>query len=255
VTPSDADLPREWENASAMEEEPRRLRADAERNRRRLLDAATEMFCERGLDVGVAEIAQHAGVGRGTLFRNFPSKEHLIAAIVVERMQESVSRGRAMLDAADPGEALFDLIDQSVGLQQTDRALFDALADTWLANDEIRAAHRELMSVLDALVVRAQEAGAVRPDVSAVDVLMMVKGVCEASRSFQHVDPELAMRQLDLVRSAISLPGDRRPLRGRRPTIEEFERTSTEYATSCKATEAAAAIAAVGEIPAAERVH
>src|SRR4051794_27185765 len=118
-----------------MDEEPRRLRADAERNRRRLLDAATEIFCERGLDVGVAEIAQLAGVGRGTLFRNFPSKEDLIAAIVVERMNESIARGRAALEHPDPGQALFDLIDESVGRQQTDRALFEALADTWLAND------------------------------------------------------------------------------------------------------------------------
>src|ERR1700739_1948487 len=97
-------------------EERRTMRADAERNRRRLLDAATEMFCERGLDVGVAEIAQQAGVGRGTLFRNFPTKEHLIAAIVVERINESIARGRAAL-AADvaPGDALFALIDQAVG--------------------------------------------------------------------------------------------------------------------------------------------
>ena len=71
-----------------VEVEPRRLRADAQRNRRRLIEAATELFSERGLEVGVADIAAHAGVGRGTLFRNFPSKEHLIAAIVVERMHE-----------------------------------------------------------------------------------------------------------------------------------------------------------------------
>src|SRR5437763_12994279 len=211
---------------SAMADDERHLRADAERNRRRLLDAATEIFCERGLDVGVGEIAQQAGVGRGTLFRNFPSKEHLIVAIVVERMNESVNRGRALLDAADPGQALFDLIDQSVGRQQPDRALFDAVADTWLANDEIRAAHTELMEVLEVLVGRAQEAGAVRDDVSAVDVLMLVKGVCEACRSFQHVDPDLAMRQLDLVRAAISSPGAARPLRGRRPTIEDLERAA-----------------------------
>jgi AcrR family transcriptional regulator len=212
------------DNPLEMEDERRPLRADAERNRRRLLDAATAIFCERGLDVGVGEIAERAQVGRGTLFRNFPSKEHLIAAIVVERMQESVSRGRALLDANDPGEALFGLIDQAVGLSQTDRALFDALDDEWLANDEIHAAHTELMAVLDTLVRRAQEAGAVREDVSAVDVMMLVKGVCEASRSFAHIDPDIAARQLDLVRAAISTPGTQRALRGRRPTIEDLER-------------------------------
>lgn len=200
------------------------MRADAERNRRRLLDAATEMFCERGLDVGVGEIAQQAGVGRGTLFRNFPSKEHLIAAIVVERMTESISRGRAALEAPDPGQALFDLIEQSVGRLQGDRALFDALDDTWLANEEIGRIHAELLGVLDALVLRAQEAGAVRADISAVDLIMMIKGVCEAVTSYQHVNPDVALRQLDLIRAAISAPGaERRPLRGQPPTVADLE--------------------------------
>src|SRR6202020_3629255 len=102
------------ENSPDMESERRPLRADAERNRRRLLDAATAIFCERGLDVGVGEIAERAGVGRGTLFRNFPSKEHLIAAIVVERMNESIERAHAALDAGDPGAALFELIDSAI---------------------------------------------------------------------------------------------------------------------------------------------
>ncbi|HEY5187598.1 MAG TPA: TetR family transcriptional regulator [Solirubrobacteraceae bacterium] len=206
-----------------MEEDRKPLRADAERNRRRLLDAATSIFCERGLEVGVGEIADRAGVGRGTLFRNFPSKEHLIAAIVVERMRQMIDRGRGLLDAPDAGAALFGLLDESVGLQQADRALFDALDDEWLANEEIRAAHVELISVLDALLVRAQAAGAVRDDVGAVDVLMMVKGACEAMRSFQHVDPGIGARQLDLVRAALSANPGHLPLRGRRPALADLE--------------------------------
>jgi AcrR family transcriptional regulator len=212
------------QNSEVMEEEPRRvMRADAERNRRRLLDAASAMFCERGVDIGVGEIAERAGVGRGTLFRNFPSKEHLIAAVVVERMNESISRARVAADSPDPGEALFDLIEQSVGRTQTDRALFDALEDTWLTNEEIRQVHAELLGVLDELMQRAQAAGAVRGDVSAVDVVMMIKGVCEAASSFQHVNPDVALRQLDLVRAALSPRPDERPLRGRRPTLEDLE--------------------------------
>ena len=202
------------------------MRADAERNRRRLIEAATEMFSARGLEVGVGEIAHQAGVGRGTLFRNFPTKEHLITAIVVERIHESISRGRAALEAEDPGDALFELINQSVSRSQSDRALFDALADTWMANDEIRAAHTELLGVIDALLGRAQDAGAIRADVGAVDVVMMIKGVCEAVGAFEHVNPDIAIRQLDLVRAALSPRGDERPLRGRLPTIEDLERAA-----------------------------
>ena len=213
----------EWNNPVPMEEEPRRLRADAERNRRRLIEAATEMFCERGLEIGVGEIAQHAGVGRGTLFRNFPTKDDLIAAVVVNRMSDSIGRGRAALDGPDPGQSLFELIDQSVGRAATDRALFDAIGDEWLTNDEIRGAHTELMEVLDALVTRAQASGALRTDIGAVDVLMMIKGVCEAMRSFQHLDPDVGMRQLDLLWSAIAAPGAQRPLRGHPPTVGDLE--------------------------------
>jgi AcrR family transcriptional regulator len=211
------------ENPTGVVPERRPLRADAERNRRRLIEAATAIFCERGLEVGVSEIAERACVGRGTLFRNFPSKEDLIAAVVVERIRESVVRGRAALDAPDPGHALFELIDQAAVRSQTDRALFDALDDEWLTNPEIRAAHNELLEMLDGLVSRAQAAGAVRRDVGAVDVLMMVKGVCEATRSFQHLDPSLAARQLDLVWSAICTPEYQRVLRGQPPTADVLE--------------------------------
>lgn len=145
-----------WDNAGM--DEPRRLRADAERNRRRLIEAATEMFSDRGLDVGVAEIAQRAGVGRGTLFRNFPSKEALVAAVVVDRIQESVARAKAALDSPDAADALFELIDTTLERQQNDKALFEALDDTWMANPEIHGAHREMLAAIDALLARAQAA-------------------------------------------------------------------------------------------------
>lgn len=204
----------------------RTRRADAERNRRRLLDAATAMFCERGLDVAVGDIADRAGVGRGTLFRNFPSKEDLIAAIVVERMRESISRGRAALEAEDPGAALFELLDQAVERSQSDRALFDALDESWLTNEDIRAAHAELLEVMDAVLRRAQEAGAVRADIGAIDVLVMIKGMCEAVRAFQHVGEDVARRQLDLVHSALRARPGEPVLPGRAPTLTDLETTA-----------------------------
>jgi AcrR family transcriptional regulator len=207
----------------ATDEKP--LRADAERNRRRVLDAAQALFGERGLDVGVGEIAQRAGVGRGTLFRNFPTKEHLIAAIVVERMNEAIARGRELLAADDPGVALYDFLEDTVGRQQADRALFEAVEETFLANPGIRAAHAEVIEVLDALLERAQRAGAVRTDVGAVDVLMLLKGVCQAATAFSHIDPGIAARQLDLVHAALTPPsGNAQALRGRAPTLNDIER-------------------------------
>jgi AcrR family transcriptional regulator len=208
---------------TTMGSDERPLRADAERNRRRLLDAATQLFRERGLEVGVGEIAERAQVGRGTLFRNFPTKEDLIAAIVVERMNELVDRGRELVSASDAGEALFEYLGEIVGRQQLDRALAEAVADELLANPGIRAAHAELVGVLDTLLGRAQAEGRIRSDVGALDVLMLLKGVTQAVGAFAHVDPEIGNRQLDLVRAALTAPADV-PLRGHAPTLDDLER-------------------------------
>lgn len=209
----------------AMASEHRPLRADAERNRRRLLEAARELFRERGLEVGVGEIADRAGVGRGTVFRNFPTKEHLIAAILVEAINDLVQRGRELLDAPDPEQALFEYLGELVGRQQLERAVLEAVTDEWLANPEIRSAHAQLIEILDQLLARCQATGAVRADVGALDVLMLVKGVSQAAFAFAQVDPDIAERQLDLVRSALTAPSQGRPLRGKAPTLSDLERT------------------------------
>jgi AcrR family transcriptional regulator len=188
-----------------------------------LLDAAQELFRERGLDVGVGEIAERAGVGRGTLFRNFASKEQLIAAIVAERMREAAVRGAELLSASDPEAGMFEFVEEMVGRQQLDRGLFEAVGGEFLANDEIREAHAEVIGSLDRLLARAKEAGAIRNDVGALDVLMMLKGVCEAASAFSHINPEVVGRQLDLVRAAISVPAAARPLQGRPPTLEDIQ--------------------------------
>ncbi len=228
----------------------RALRADAERNRRRVLEAAQELFGERGLDVGVAEIAERAGVGRGTLFRNFQSKEDLIAAIVVERMGEAVDRGRELLEAPDPGEALFDFLADIAGRQQLDRGLFEAVADAWLANDEIRAAHAGIIGVLGELLSRAQAVGAARQDISAVDLLMLLKGVCETASAFAHVDAEIVPRHLDLVRAAVTADPARQALRGRAPTLDDVERSVIKQGKIATAITPPPAITAVGPHPA-----
>jgi AcrR family transcriptional regulator len=206
-----------------MTDTERHLRSDALRNRRALLDAAAEVLCERGLDVPVTEIAQRAGVGRATLFRNFPSKQDLIAAIVVMRMQDAVRAGRELLLGPDHGEAVFGFIAEIFGRQQMDRALFEGVADAFLANAEIRAAYEEVIAVLDDLLAAAKEAGVVRPEIGALDVMMMVKGVCSAASALGEA-PEVVDRHLDLVRAAISTPAHARPLRGSTPTLADLER-------------------------------
>jgi AcrR family transcriptional regulator len=205
-------------------ESERPRRADAMRNRERILEAADAVFSEHGLDAGVGEIATRAGVGRGTLFRNFPSKRDLIAAIVVERMRGAVLVGRELLSDAGDREAVFSFITEMASRQQNSRALFDAVADEFLANPEIRAAHAEIVGVLDELVEAGKSAGTVREDVCALDVLMMLKGVCAATWAFGNPQAEIPIRHLDLIRAAISSPSHPQPLRGSAPTLADFDR-------------------------------
>ncbi len=115
---------------------------------------------------------------------------------------------------------------RSPGASSSTAALFEAVADTLLANDEIRAAHAEVVAVSRAAApTRAKEAGAVREDIGAMDVLMLVKGVFEAASAFASSEPGMVTRQLDLVRAAISAHAADQPLRGRPPTLADIERT------------------------------
>jgi AcrR family transcriptional regulator len=211
------------DNRHEMDGHPKRLRADAERNRRRLIDAATELFRERGLEVGVGEIAEHAGVGRGTLFRNFPSKDALVIAVVVERIRDSLTRARGLLLEEDPAAAAFTLIDDALERQAEDRALFEALAGDWMAHPEIRSAHDEMLAVLEQILGRAQGAGAIREDVSAVDVMLAIKGVCEVQRLFPGLPRDIGRRQLELIKAGLAPHASVTPLSGQAPRPADLD--------------------------------
>jgi AcrR family transcriptional regulator len=207
-----------------MSEAERHLRADAQRNRERLLEAAATVFAEHGLDVSVGEVALRAGVGRATVFRNFPTKQDLIAAIVRKRIDDAVAAGRELLVGDDPGESAFAFIGEIVGRQRLDRPLFEACADEFLARPEMRAAYTRVLELLDSLLDAAKQAGTVRREVGALDVMMMVKGVCAALSSVGEPSGELAQRYVDLVCAAISTPSHAYPLRGNTPTLADLDR-------------------------------
>ena len=185
----------------------RRQRADAARNRERLLAAASELFRLHGLDVAVAEIAERAGVGRATLFRNFPTKNDLVIAVILERMREAVASSRAMLERGEPrGRMLESLIVPLAEGQQMDRALFEGVgAEEFISHPEVQNIHREMLETVDALIAADHVAGTVRGDISAFDVLMLIKGACKVAADFGGEEGQRALgRQLTLIRSAIS---------------------------------------------------
>ena len=178
------------------------LRADAERNRRLLLDAAAECFAERGTDVSVAEIARRAGVGHGTAFRRFPTKEHLVCAVVLDRVEAMT----ALAADLEGDEAVFDFMRRAIEMQMDDRALGEAFGSAVLADPAIQAAHRELLDAIERLVRRAQEAGELRRDVGAEDVSLLVGSAIKAT--LQSPDPDAWRRYVGVVLDGLRPPRD-----------------------------------------------
>jgi AcrR family transcriptional regulator len=177
----------------------RPLRVDAERNLRRLLDAAAEAFAEEGLGVSVSEIARRAGVGKGTVFRRFPTKEHLVAAIVCDRLEEISRIGTELLGMDDGGQALLDFMRAGAEVQAKDRGFLEAAAGAELELEEVLASKRQLLAITAELLERAQLQGTVREDVTPEDVVLMECACCQASAPFHAVAPELWRRYVDLV--------------------------------------------------------
>jgi AcrR family transcriptional regulator len=206
-----------------MEAATKPRRADAERNRTALLAAAIELFAERGLDVSVAEIAKRAGVGQGTAFRHFPTKEKLVLAVVRLRIDEVIAAAAEWEERADGAEALFGFMARMAEVQSSDRALFESAGTAVLADPEVREAHAQLVTVVGRLLKRAQKAGEVRDDVGPLDVLLLIKAVGAAAESLQELEARPWRRYLGLVRDALSTEGAQR-LPGRPPTRAQFER-------------------------------
>lgn len=154
------------------------MRADARRNRARVLEAAQEAFASVGLQVGLDEIARRAGVGAGTVYRHFPTKEALFDAVILDRAQRLVDRAEALADAPEPGEAFFELISGMHRESAAKRDLIDAVAGIGVdITANLTEVNRGLWAAVEALLRRAQGSGVVRPDVDITLIKVLLRAV------------------------------------------------------------------------------
>lgn len=190
---------------------PRAPRSDGLKNQASLLKAAEEAFVEQGVDVSVAEIARRAGVGKGTVFRHFDTKEDLLAAVVVTRLQDLIAEGRARLDAPDSAKALYDFLE--LGAAQRQQRGLSFMQDAYVGNDVIAAARSDLLTVLDALVERAKAEGELRKDVNGGDVALLMCAPGYIASHIHEADETIWKRYLAIIfdglrpESARALPG------------------------------------------------
>ncbi|GAA1332491.1 TetR/AcrR family transcriptional regulator [Pseudonocardia xinjiangensis] len=177
----------------------RPLRADARRNRDRVLAAADAAFGERGFGVPLDEIAAAAGVGPGTVYRHFPTKEALFEAVSLARVQDLVADAQARATATDPGSAFDGFLTRLAEEADRKRDLPDALAGAGARG--MSDAVAELQAALDVLLARAQTAGAVRGDVTVPDLIALLKGLLQVVGTDS--DPALGRRVFAVVRDGL----------------------------------------------------
>jgi len=202
---------------TSIEDRPLRaerpLRRDAERNRRRILDAAQELFAQRGLGVTLNDIAHHAGVGVGTVYRRFPDKTVLIESLFEQSLQEIADRLRAAVEDPDPWHGLVTFLVGQFEAHARDQGLKELVTATPDGLARVSRLRDELLPLSEDLVRRAKASGAMREDVAPTDlavVQIMIGSVLDATRD---VDPEAWRRYLALILRGLSArPGELEPL-------------------------------------------
>ena len=190
------------------------LRADAARNRELLLAAGEREFGEKGVDVSVAEITRRAGVAKGTFFRHFRTKDDLLAAVVSHHVTALIETGERLLDAEDPGAALLEFLTVAAAQRQQHDVSF--LLKAGEGDARVVEVRDQLYALIGVLVQKAHEAGGLRPDVGATDVILLM---CAPNHVVEHVSeaaPELWRRYLAIIFDGLR-PEGAHPLPHRAP--------------------------------------
>jgi AcrR family transcriptional regulator len=152
------------------------LRSDARRNLERVLDAATEVFAAEGPEASIDEIARRAGVGHGTVFRRFPTKDDLMFAVIERQVEEMRAIAAESLASEDPGQAFFDFVHRVAELSMSTPGLHKCVAH---CGEKPGAAELEALGTK--IVARAQRAGALRRDLKPAEVGPFIRAALTAA--------------------------------------------------------------------------
>jgi AcrR family transcriptional regulator len=189
-------------SSSSIESE-RPQRADAKRNRERILESARDAFAAHGADTQMDEVARLAGVGVGTVYRHFPTKESLLGELVRQKMERMTDNTRAGLARdGEPFAVFADVLRENAGIASGNAAIQYAMLGAGEGVWEYAGvAQAELIGLTEQMITRAQRAGTMRPDVSAMDIPMLMCGVCA---TMTHTKPHFDWRRhLELIIDAL----------------------------------------------------
>jgi AcrR family transcriptional regulator len=185
------------------------LRADARRNRARILAAAEEVFTEKGTTASTEEVAVRAGVAIGTVFRHFPTKQALLQAIMKGLLLRLTQQLRSLAANADPATALFTFITLMVEQAAEKKTVVDLLAETGF-DIQVADAVQTLEAGVEGLLSRSQEVGAVREDVRLDEVMALLIGACQGALRAGW-DHDLRQRTLAIIFDGLRPPAAGKP--------------------------------------------
>jgi AcrR family transcriptional regulator len=187
--------------------EERRLRSDARRNHDRVLKAARWCFAANGLQAQMDDIATRAGVGVGTVYRHFPTKEALVEALAADHFRHLAESARAALDVSDPWEGFSGFMHRSAEMQAEDLALAEVMAAQPELVQQAAINRTDLHEAVAELVIRAQKAGKLRKDVVPDDVPMLMCGLGRMTRVGSEGAPSSWQRYVAIVLDGLRSPG------------------------------------------------
>jgi AcrR family transcriptional regulator len=177
----------------------RPLRRDAERNRQRILQAAAEVFTQRGLDATLDDVARQAGVGVGTVYRRFPDKETLVAELFQDRIDTLVAVAEEACTGPDPWQALVSYLEYAAASMAGDLGLRQLMMFATYGKDKVAYAREQMRPAITKLVERAQAAGELRSDFNATDVPLIALMLSAAAEYACPVQPGVWRRYLTLL--------------------------------------------------------
>ena len=182
------------------------LRADARRNREAVMAAAKKLFADQGLDAQMPDVARAAGVGVGTVYRHFPTKDDLIAALVADRFERLAQRAREAAQAEDPWEGICDFIRFAAQLQADDRGLCEVMGSRPVVMDAAAQA-AGLPQLCESFVKRAQRSGQLRRDLTWEDIPMIACGLGRITQATAGPAAGRWPRLVEIVLDGLRSPG------------------------------------------------
>jgi AcrR family transcriptional regulator len=212
---------------------PPSLRADAQRNRERLLVAAADLFGARGLDVSMEDIAREAGVGVGTLYRRFGNREELIDALFESRLADFTEMMREIAEIPDAWTALVALLERMLDAQAQDRGLKHLFHSREQSHPAVKEVTDLVLDEIGRIVTRAQGAGQMRTDVQPMDVSLLAFQVGSVADLTAERDPDAWRRALAIALDGLR-PGRERDEPRREPLPPgPIDRETFEEAVQC----------------------